>query len=908
MREVTLTWLALALLLLHAPAAPAARASSTCSPSSPPGPGPRKRHRLRAASWNVAAVNNNPFEYWVGGEDTQGEDTQRYSRYMQSVARFIDNPHHSEEDVPLAAGGVFTETMFQELIADMQAVQERHMNEFAHNLQSTPRHYPENFYEDLQARWRRDFSTRRIVSQFLKDDALGKKRLASMPDRMTNTIHVSAKHALGLEQRVGRHLTDLPNQGKGQDDDGTGGVPGGAEAGGENGRRQHSLVHPDHVAEFDRLRLNEFNQAYYRPSVINCYDEDMGTVSEWWEQWRNFMFHTRLGTELQGQGHGFLPYELLSPIKASKYPLLTADEEKHSLALQTLSLAIFDAILVHIMNRIDASAATTKLTSTSRLAGSTVSVESVGGSEGSVGPTGANTAGSWQQMRKEMCAALCKNKAARTMEILYSPPYLNMDVIFLQEVSADVVSRLSRRYDHHPEGVFEVLVPKKFDEGRNQNSVILLKKKHHDGHDAHADAHDVRKSILTPPPAGHKVENEAADDNYVDSPLRQGIFDITSDGAEVREVTDEIQKVMHQLEVKQQLAARASSAQMGQRDNTNKDRDKKKRHGKKIELSDGDLFAVIVKSKGRPDAEKTRLAQRIAADDEKEVEMTIAADGSAKCSEDGGNNDGGNSGSPHDALPQWYSEIEEEVLASAARGLTKPEHFLLVSFHGDTNGLSSVPVVNAVQEFRRRWEEEHEEEELCDGDTATCHYENEKDAARPRYHGERLQIIMGMDANTYGTSPGKGKGGLSDFLAAVRQAKLTTFVGDVVPADFPDEKYRRHVSDAAIVNEDWHTTFNARTHLQPQLNKAVPFENVAMLGDRNLKDFIVFDATTTEEREHGQEDVWEQPLGGETLASAAARDNTGRAEYIEGMTFPTVDFPSDHAIVSAEIPAARWIQ
>ena len=74
-----------------------------------------------------------------------------------------------------------------------------------------------------------------------------------------------------------------------------------------------------------------------------------------------------------------------------------------------------------------------------------------------------------------------------------------------------------------------------------------------------------------------------------------------------------------------------------------------------------------------------------------------------------------------------------------------------------------------------------------------------------------------------------------------------------------------------------------------------------------MKDFILFDATTAEEREHGQEDVWEQPHSDDIPVPMFARDNTGRMEYIEGMTFPTVDFPSDHAIVSAEIPAARWV-
>ena len=36
--------------------------------------------------------------------------------------------------------------------------------------------------------WEKDFQHRHIVSSFLQDKALGKKRLVSMPDRLTNTI------------------------------------------------------------------------------------------------------------------------------------------------------------------------------------------------------------------------------------------------------------------------------------------------------------------------------------------------------------------------------------------------------------------------------------------------------------------------------------------------------------------------------------------------------------------------------------------------------------------------------------------------------------------------------------------------------------------------------------------------
>ena len=39
-----------------------------------------------------------------------------------------------------------------------------------------------------------------------------------------------------------------------------------------------------------------------------------------------------------------------------------------------------------------------------------------------------------------------------------------------------------------------------------------------------------------------------------------------------------------------------------------------------------------------------------------------------------------------------------------------------------------------------------------------------------------------------------------------------------------------------------YTTYNARTFLQPQLNKAVRRDQRATLGDRNPKDYVIFDA------------------------------------------------------------------
>ena len=42
--------------------------------------------KLKTATWNIAAVNNNPFEYWVTHDDAA------YNTLMQGVESFIDQP------------------------------------------------------------------------------------------------------------------------------------------------------------------------------------------------------------------------------------------------------------------------------------------------------------------------------------------------------------------------------------------------------------------------------------------------------------------------------------------------------------------------------------------------------------------------------------------------------------------------------------------------------------------------------------------------------------------------------------------------------------------------------------------------------------------------------------------------
>ena len=115
---------------------------------------------LKLVTWNIAAINNNPFEYWITHEDAA------YNKLMADVQSFIDAP--GARDV--AVSTVFTPAMWAELKALMVA-------------QGWPG------IDDVAARWEAEYAPRKIVSGFMKDKTLGDKRLASMPDRITNTIN-----------------------------------------------------------------------------------------------------------------------------------------------------------------------------------------------------------------------------------------------------------------------------------------------------------------------------------------------------------------------------------------------------------------------------------------------------------------------------------------------------------------------------------------------------------------------------------------------------------------------------------------------------------------------------------------------------------------------------------------------
>lgn len=190
---------------------------------------------------------------------------------------------------------------------------------------------------------------------------------------------------------------------------------------------------PDRVTN----TINSTLGTIHRPTVINCYEPDMPSVGVWWDQWKKFMFHTELNVLAKaGVSEAKRVCRLLDPIKHSKYPAITELEEEISLPLQIVCLAVFDAILVHVVN----------LLAPSR----------------------------WHGVKTSMVKALHKNKTSRTLEIIASKVYASCDIIFLQEASAALVSNMT---SHEVLGArYYVLAPEKLDGKRDQNSIMLVAK------------------------------------------------------------------------------------------------------------------------------------------------------------------------------------------------------------------------------------------------------------------------------------------------------------------------------------------------------------------------------------------------------------------------------------------------
>ena len=296
----------------------------------------------QVASWNVAAINNNPWEYYMD------HPSAKYHEIMEGVQAFVAAP--GADDV--AVSEVFTDAMMGGLKAKMVAAG-----------------IDAGAVASAEAYWASDLRDRKIMSGLLKDDAMGAKRLMSMPDRVTNTI--------GLAD---------------------GGVA-------------------------------------CRPTVINMFEGSLASVEAWWPQWLAFFFDEKVRVYDKKAGAvDRVVASMLAPIPRAKYPALTEAEEAMSVPLQLVCCAIFDAVLVHMMNK--------------------------------VSPDGA-----WLDLKAQITTALSKDKVGKTVAFLQKG-YNNHDVVMLQECGKRFLDALKPAF----EATHFLLAPSSGGAfKRDQASLLLLK-------------------------------------------------------------------------------------------------------------------------------------------------------------------------------------------------------------------------------------------------------------------------------------------------------------------------------------------------------------------------------------------------------------------------------------------------
>lgn len=180
------------------------------------------------------------------------------------------------------------------------------------------------------------------------------------------------------------------------------------------------------------------------------------------------------------------------------------------------------------------------------------------------------------------------------------------------------------------------------------------------------------------------------------------------------------------------------------------------------------------------------------------------------------------------------TSAKDSIATASASG-----SWLLASFHGDTDGLQTLPMIKALQE------------------------------ARGSFGANTL--LFGMDANAH-------RVGLEGKKLSAKQ------LVEGLPGDLGENWGGKTATDPDACC----TTFCTRTYLQPQLNKAVPLSDIADSPntDRNPKDYIIFDKVLK---------VVGNPM----------RDNTGTRNSFIGTPFPTLRFPSDHAILLSKFLPIR---
>lgn len=191
---------------------------------------------------------------------------------------------------------------------------------------------------------------------------------------------------------------------------------------------------------------------------------------------------------------------------------------------------------------------------------------------------------------------------------------------------------------------------------------------------------------------------------------------------------------------------------------------------------------------------------------------------------------------------------EENILAITTKDKQTEQSYMVVSFHGDSKGLATEATLIAIMR------------------------------AKPK----GSQLIFGLDSNTHvNTKVKKGdmsEYGVKDWKTLYSKKKAFKEKRKVWDSQETLISCWRNESENTDVPKN--TTYSGRTAVQPQFSKAIKKEDLPKKGNLNPKDFILF----VNDGAVKVEDTW--------------RDNTGKKKYYDKMPFPTLDFLSDHAIVT----------
>lgn len=83
-----------------------------------------------------------------------------------------------------------------------------------------------------------------------------------------------------------------------------------------------------------------------RPTVINMYDGDLGTLDKWWTAWEAFMFIRPIRIKTRDGNKDAIPYSMLQPIKKAKYPDITEVSVDQYAINQWISVPCRDSYII----------------------------------------------------------------------------------------------------------------------------------------------------------------------------------------------------------------------------------------------------------------------------------------------------------------------------------------------------------------------------------------------------------------------------------------------------------------------------------------------------------------------------------------------------------------------------------